>query len=174
MYKFRKTITILWFIFIAFCLGFYLLEHDRFTPEAIKLFLDQFGTKAKWIYFLFGLVRGFTFLPTTVMAIGGGALFPENPWLVFAMCMIGVMVSRTIIYFFSDWLGADDFFKNKYQSKIDWLEKNLQKYGMPVIIGWAMFPFVPTDLLRSRNIQDEVLEIDWRNSDHCAVRLFWR
>ena len=93
-------------------------------------------------------LRGFTLLPSTPLVIAGTILFPEQPFLVLFVSMAGILLSSSMIYFFSDLLGFSDYFENHNPARAHKIKRRLERpSGFVFVIAWAFFPLVPTDLV---------------------------
>jgi len=97
------------------------------------------------VYLLLGCVRGFTLIPATYLVVTGLLFFPPVP--LFVLTLIGILVSSSIIYFFSEALHLDEFFERKHADLIARAKLILQRNELPIVIGWSFFPLVPTDLI---------------------------
>jgi len=97
------------------------------------------------VYLLMGCVRGFTLIPATYLVVTGLLFFPPVP--LFVLSLIGILVSSSIIYFFSDALHLDEFFGRKHADLIARTKVILRRNELPIVIGWSFFPLVPTDLI---------------------------
>jgi uncharacterized membrane protein YdjX (TVP38/TMEM64 family) len=92
-------------------------------------------------------LRGFTLIPSTPFVLVGTLLFPENLVFVFLISIIGILLSSTMIYFFSREMGFEEILMKKYKNKVTTYEKWLQKYGFPFVLIWSFLIIVPTDLI---------------------------
>jgi uncharacterized membrane protein YdjX (TVP38/TMEM64 family) len=97
------------------------------------------------VYLFFGSIRGFTLIPSTTLVFAALPFFPPVP--LFLLTLAGIVISSASIYFFSEALHLDELIGAKHQAKVASLKAALQKYQMPVIIGWSFFPLAPTDLI---------------------------
>ncbi|MGH9811809.1 MAG: TVP38/TMEM64 family protein [Candidatus Acidiferrales bacterium] len=97
------------------------------------------------VYLLLGCVRGFTLIPATYLVVTGLLFFPPVP--LFVLSLVGILVSSSIIYFFSEALHLDEFFERKHADLIARTKRILQRNELPIVIGWSFFPLVPTDLI---------------------------
>jgi uncharacterized membrane protein YdjX (TVP38/TMEM64 family) len=144
----RKVFIVLWVAIVVAGVGAYLYSPSTFTAENMAAFMLRFGGVIWLIFFLFSTFRGFTLLPSTPLVLAGTILFPEQPFSVLAVSMIGILLSSAMIYYFSEFLGFDTHFENH---KPDMARKIKQKLEHPLgflfVAGWAFFPFVPTDLV---------------------------
>lgn len=138
----------LWIAIVVAGVGSYLYSPNLFTAENIAAFMLRFGGVVWLFYFLFSAFRGFTLLPSTPLVLAGTLLFPEQPFAVLAVSMIGILISSTMIYYFSEFLGFDDYFENHKPETTQKIKHKLEHpLGFLFVAGWAFFPFVPTDLV---------------------------
>jgi uncharacterized membrane protein YdjX (TVP38/TMEM64 family) len=143
---FRQISIILWAAILLAGLGSYIYAPQAFTPERIASFLERFQAWILATYFVFSVLRGFTLLPSTPLVIAGTLLFPSSPWLVLLISVTGILVSSTLIYFCSDWLGFTDYFETKHSKTVEKIRHRLETpAGFLFVLLWAFFPLVPTD-----------------------------
>lgn len=146
--KFKKTFTIVWILFLIICVVFILLNPDKFTPNKIAGFIEQFNRGMLFIYLLISILRGWTLVPSTPFVLAGTILFPAQSFIVLAISMTGIIFSSTMIYYFSEYLGFGTYLEKKYPTRIRQIEDYLQKPGGFIFVFlWAFFPAVPTDLV---------------------------
>jgi uncharacterized membrane protein YdjX (TVP38/TMEM64 family) len=144
----RKIFLVLWIAIVVAGVGSYIYSPSTFTAENMAAFMLRFGGVIWLIYFLFSTFRGFTLLPSTPLVLAGTILFPEQPFSVLAVSMIGILLSSTMIYYFSEFLGFDDYFENHKPEMTRKIKQKLEHpLGFLFVAGWAFFPFVPTDLV---------------------------
>lgn len=144
----RKAFLIVWIAIIVAGVGSYLYAPNAFTAESIAKFMSRFGGVIWLIYFLFSTFRGFTLLPSTPLVLAGTILFPEQPFTVLAVSMAGILLSSTMIYYFSEFLGFDEYFENHKPELSQKIKQKLEHpLGFLFVAGWAFFPLVPTDLV---------------------------
>jgi uncharacterized membrane protein YdjX (TVP38/TMEM64 family) len=96
-------------------------------------------------YIALGAVRGFTLLPSTTLVLAALPFMRPGPLL--ACTLVGIMLSSASIYYFSAALRIDERVAKKHPEKIARLTALVNRYEMPIIIGWSFFPLVPTDLI---------------------------
>jgi uncharacterized membrane protein YdjX (TVP38/TMEM64 family) len=124
----------------------YLYSPETFAPQNIAAFLEEFQNGALLIYLLISIVRGFTLLPSTPLVLAGTIMFPASPWLVLGVSLIGIIVSSSMIYWFSDLLGFDEYFESKKPHHVQKIKTKLEHpLGVGFVSLWAFFPLVPTD-----------------------------
>ena len=97
------------------------------------------------IFLFFGSVRGFTLVPSTALIVVAIPFFP--PGRLFALTMAGILISAASIYWFAEALHLEELLARRQQQQVARLSRLLERYELPVIIGWSVFPFVPTDLM---------------------------
>jgi hypothetical protein len=58
--------------------------------------------------------------------------------------MTGILLSSSMIYFFSDLLGFSDFFERRKPEMIQRIKARLEHpLGIAFVAAWAFFPLVP-------------------------------
>jgi len=98
------------------------------------------------VYLLLGSVRAFTFIPTAYLLVAALPFFRPLP--LFVLTLAGVMISSTIVYYFSEELHlADPFTSGRHQHRVARLRTALTRYELPIIAGWSFCPLTPTDLI---------------------------
>jgi uncharacterized membrane protein YdjX (TVP38/TMEM64 family) len=144
----RHIIFIIWLIFLTTCLISYISNPSAFSAENIIHFLKKFNHFVLAVYILIFLLRGFTLLPNTPLVITGTLLFPDHPYLILFISISCILITSALIYYFSEFLGFDTFFQEKYPDKMDAIRKKLnQPMGVIFIMIWSFFPLAPTDLV---------------------------
>lgn len=142
----RKVILCIWIGLIVGGLISYFVWPNAFTPDSIASFLREFQNEALIIYFAISIARGFTLLPSTPLVLAGTLIFPASPWLVLAVSIIGIVISSSMIYWFSDLLGFDEYFESKKPHHVQKVKTKLEHpLGLGFVSLWAFFPLVPTD-----------------------------
>lgn len=130
------------------CVGTYIYDPSKFTAENIAEFLRRFSGLIWLIYLGFSIVRGITLLPSTPLVLAGTLLFPEQPFAVLFVSMTGILLSSTMIYFFSEYLGFSEYFEGHKPELSHKIKAKLEHpLGFLFVAGWAFFPLVPTDLV---------------------------
>ena len=136
-FSLRTGLKWIWILAILSCLILYFIAPSTFAKESIASFIAQHHKYSWAVYFLIHLLRGFVLLPSTPLIFAGVLLFPENPFWVLSISLIGILSSSLLIYFFSDKLGFSTFFKKK-GAKIVQIEKHLSgKFGGLYITLWS-------------------------------------
>lgn len=144
----RRAFIALWLAVIAVSVISYVREPARFAPDKIAAFLANFSGWIWLTYIVISAVRGLTLLPSTPLVIAGTLLFPERPFTVLAVSMAGIVISSTMIYYFSDLLGFTDYFERQDPRRAARIRARLEHpLGSIFVAAWAFFPLVPTDLV---------------------------
>ncbi len=144
----RHICLAVWLGVIVTGVGSYLLYPQVFTAENVADFLRRFEGEIWLIYLVMSALRGFSLLPSTPLVIAGTLLFPDQPFAVLAVSIVGILSSSTMIYFFSEFLGFNEFFENHKPELTHKLKAKLEHpLGFLFIALWAFFPLVPTDLV---------------------------
>jgi len=119
-----------------------------FTAENIAAFLLQFQGEIWLVYLIMSALRGFSLLPSTPLVIAGTLLFPGQPFSVLAVSMTGIFVTSSMIYYFSEHLGFNDYFESHKPELSHKIKAKLEHpFGFAFVAAWAFFPLVPTDLV---------------------------
>ncbi|KXK03438.1 MAG: SNARE associated Golgi protein [Acidobacteria bacterium OLB17] len=142
----RVALILVWAAVIVAALTAYLLDPAAFTAAKIAEFLKANAGNIWIAYLLVSALRGLTLLPSTPLVIAGTILFPSEPLAVFLVSLIGIALSSTMIYFFSEALGFDDFFERRKPELVYSLHRKLETpWGLAFVAAWAFFPLAPTD-----------------------------
>lgn len=141
----KKLAFYFWLLLITTGMATYLLYPEKINLSFLKELSENYYTAALVIYLLILSARGLTMIPSTPLLLAGILLF--EPAELFAVNMAGILVSSTIVYYFSQYLGFDVYFETKYAGYASKIRKKLEDKELPIIVGWSFFPLVPTDLI---------------------------
>jgi uncharacterized membrane protein YdjX (TVP38/TMEM64 family) len=146
MKKNRKFILWFWIATITLIWSVYLIYPESFTQEKFADFLNQFQWFVILLYLFVFSLRGFFFIPSTVLILTGTILFP--PYLLIILASIWNLTSSSLVYFFSDFLWVRkearwQFWKEKMKN----LENKLKQHAFSYITIWSIIPIVPTDII---------------------------
>src|SRR6185295_10978783 len=103
------------------------------------------GFVAYGLYLLLGSIRGLSFVPSAGLMLLALPFFP--PMHLFALTLLGILISSTSIYYFSRSLHLAEYFEHKHKPRIDGMRAVLQKNPTMIVIAWSFFPLAPTDLI---------------------------
>ena len=141
----RYVFGSIWFLAAAGSLSLYVFARDVMHAGLQDAFSLSLGV-AYVVYLLLGSVRAFTFIPSAYLLAVALPFFPPLP--LFVLTLTGVMISSTIVYYFSEELHlADPFKSGKHQDRVARLRTVLTRYELPIIVGWSFCPLAPTDLI---------------------------
>ena len=142
----RLILLCLWAAVILTAVALYLSHPTEFTAANIAAFIHSFESEILVVYLAISALRGFTLLPSTPLVLAGTLLYPDEPWLVLAISMSGILISSILIYFCSEALGFAHFFETKKPVAVARIRRRLEHpWGLAFIALWAFFPLVPTD-----------------------------
>jgi len=140
----RRFLLVVWLALVAGA-AYVAVFHRSALDSRIGDALSGPAIVASLVYLLLGAVRGFTLIPSTTLVIAAVAFFPPVPLL--GLTLVGIAVSSACIYQFSAAMHLDEIFERRHAHRITQLRAALERYQMPIIIGWSFFPLAPTDLI---------------------------
>lgn len=143
----KKSITTLWLCIAIVCFWYYITHLDVFTAENISDFFLLFGEWFLVVYFIISILRWFTLIPSTPFVLTGILLFPEELLYVYIISVSGILLSATMIYFFSHEMDFEKMILWKHKKLIEKWEYFIQRYGFYTVTIWSFLIFVPTDII---------------------------
>ena len=147
MTRVRRVALALWIVATVGLSILYVVRPELINPANLVAVLRRAGPLVLVGYVALSVMRPVTLVPSTVLIIVGTLLFPDRYFMVFMVSMGGVVVSAALIYYFFDYLGLAEVFERRHSKQIRWLEANLRQRGFWIVVGWSVFPFVPTDAI---------------------------
>ena len=146
--KFKRTLGIIWIIFIAVCISLYFLYARDLSPENISSFIKHYQGGMLGLYFALCTIRGLTMIPGTPFLLAGIVLFRDSPFLLLAVFLASMLVTSALMFYLAEKLGFSSYFEKNYPEKIALVREKLDgHYGSLFILLWAFAPFTPTDLV---------------------------
>jgi uncharacterized membrane protein YdjX (TVP38/TMEM64 family) len=142
--RIRHILGYAWVALVVAIFSLYLFDAPLFHAAMQKI-LHVPIIWAYVIFFALGCLRGFTLIPSTYFILLGFLFFP--PWPLYFLVVISIVISAASVYQFSHLLQLDEYFERKYPRHIASLRSALEKYELPIIIGWSFSPFLPTDII---------------------------
>jgi len=141
---FPRVRIAVWILCAGSVLYFYYSRHDSLengmrSAAAVSTFV------ASGLYLLLGSIRGLTLIPSAGLMLLAIPFFPPMP--LFALTVLGILISSTSIYYFSRSLHLAEYFELKHRAKIDRIRSLLQKNPTAIVVIWSFFPLAPTDLI---------------------------
>ncbi|CAN5569321.1 TVP38/TMEM64 family protein [soil metagenome] len=144
----RYACLAVWLAAILAGVGSYLIHPQWFTAENIAAFLLRFEGAIWVVYLAMSALRGFSLLPSTPLVFAGTMLFPAEPFTLLAVSLAGIIISSSMIYFFSEYLGFHEYFEGHNPELTHKIKARLERpSGVAFVAAWAFFPLVPTDLV---------------------------
>jgi uncharacterized membrane protein YdjX (TVP38/TMEM64 family) len=140
----RYTLFALWIVVAAAALYLYFFKREAIQTEMRDAMSASFWA-ACLTYLLIGALRAFTLVPATFPLLIAMPFF--DPWVLLTLTIPCIAISSSICYWFAEALHMDELFERKYPRQIGKLKGLLQRYQMPIIIGWSFFLLLPTDVL---------------------------
>lgn len=142
--RLRRLLTAIWAVGAGAALYMYFFHRDG-VEDALAGATSVSLVAGGALYMLFGCLRAFTLIPVTSLVLLGIVFFPPLP--LFVLTLAGILVSSASVYYFAEALHVDEVLRRKHAHQIDRVQRLLQRYGFPIIVGWAFFPLLPTDLI---------------------------
>ncbi|WP_018629075.1 TVP38/TMEM64 family protein [Niabella aurantiaca] len=145
--KLKKLLRIVWVILIAGGGIFYWYNRQHFTQETIAAFLLQYRQQVWLTYLGVCVARGLFLLPSTPFLIAGMFIFRDTPFLLFGVFMISIFIVATFIFYTARYISIPRL-SGAPASRLERIQRGLNsKRGFWFILGWALMPFTPTDLV---------------------------
>lgn len=143
-----RHLNTVWLLLVAVVLLLLFLFPDILTRERISDFLLDLGPLALLAYIAVSLTRALLLIPATPFVWAGSISFPQWPFLVLVISAAGIAVGAYLVYRFPSFGSYDELLEEKYPDKIEFLRTHMNKpHGYWIIMGWAFFPLVPTDVI---------------------------
>lgn len=143
----KKSLVLLWIFMLLSAGYFYISNPEWFTVYSLKNFLEQFWGWLLVVYFVISALRGFTLIPSLPFVMVWALLFPGSPYFVFAISLIGILLSSSMVYFFSREMGFEEILQKKYPHALKKYEKWIASYGFVTVSIWSFIIVLPTDLI---------------------------
>ncbi len=144
MSKSTSLIALVWIGLVAGALYFH-TNQPSVLGDSMQSLASVSVLWAYAFYLLLGCLRGFTFMPLTVL-VGFGMLFMK-PVPLFILSMLGTLVSSAAIYHFASVFKVYERFERSHKKHVDALERGMKQYELPIIVGWSFCPILPTDVV---------------------------
>ena len=142
--RFTAITFITWMLVIATGIYVYVARADIVRDEILVLSSASTAVAAA-TYFVMGCIRGFTLIPVTYLIPLGLPFL--SPTVHFLLTIGGVLVSSASIYYLSERLQLAAYFETRHSEQVDRVRGLLRRRELPIVIGWSLFPIVPTDLI---------------------------
>ncbi len=136
-----------WLLAAVGLAALYAARPELIDPASLVRLLRRSGPLVLLGYAALSVLRPITLVPSTVLIVVATLLFPDRAWTVFGVSLAGVVASAAVIYYFFDFLGLAQVFERKHAARVRWLEDQMRRRGFVIVVGWSVFPFVPTDAI---------------------------
>jgi uncharacterized membrane protein YdjX (TVP38/TMEM64 family) len=143
--RLRHVVVAVWLALVAVALSFYVIRGDLVVKSLEAILAAAASPLGAVVYVIVGTLRVFTLVPATVLIVAAIPLF--EPWTLLALTLTIIATSSSICYWFAEALHLDEGFRRRYPEQIGRLTETLQRYELPIIIGWSFLLFLPTDLI---------------------------
>ena len=140
----RYTLFSIWVLIAGGALYLYFFQREAVQAEMRTALSASFWV-ASISYLVIGSFRAFTLVPATFPLLVAMPFF--DPWVLIGLTIPCIAISSSICYFFAEAIHMDEIFERKYPKQIRRLKELLQRYQLPIIIGWSFFLLLPTDLI---------------------------
>jgi uncharacterized membrane protein YdjX (TVP38/TMEM64 family) len=99
------------------------------------------------VYFILSALRGFTLIPSLPFVLVGVILFPGELYFVYSISLLGILLSSTMVYFFSREMGFEKILLSHHPQAIERSGKWVRQYGFFTVLIWSFLIIVPTDII---------------------------
>lgn len=142
----RYLMVVAWVLVVGFVVSIWLLYGRHWLqPEEWNDWVSDNLMLASVLYFAALSLRGVFLIPSTPLLFAGIVLFP-GVW-VWVFNMAGILTSSALVYTLVRAFGFDFMVRHKYRARVRQLSALLRQHDFKVIIGWSIFPAVPTDVI---------------------------
>jgi uncharacterized membrane protein YdjX (TVP38/TMEM64 family) len=133
-----------WILCAGLVVYFYYTRHDS-LEQGMRSAAGASMIFASGLYLLLGAMRGLTFIPSAGLLVLAIPFLPPLP--LFALTLLGILISSTTIYYFARSLHLAEYFEQKHKAKIDTIRAAVRRNPTAIVIAWSFFPLAPTDLI---------------------------
>lgn len=145
--QFKRLLRWCWGLIIGASLLFYFTHTKYFDATYFKEFVGTNIHSLMIAYIIITCIRAAFFLPSTIFIVMGTVLFPQYPFFVIIISMVGILLGSSFIFKAADFLTPEDLFAKKHINRMNVIHNKIEKYGFWIVLFWSFFPIVPTDLI---------------------------
>lgn len=142
--KIRLYIFGLWALVFLASFYFYFFDKSAITQKFSEVFMAS-SLIGYGVFFILSSLRGFTLIPVTYFIIVGLVFIKPVP--LYIMTIIGVIISSSCVYYFSEYLNFDEYFETNHKKQIDKIKSVIAKNELALVVTWSFMPFLPTDVM---------------------------
>ena len=143
--KSKKIIGYAWFSVLIIILSAYFLYPQTFNVTNLILTVKNNYWLSVLIFSFIICFRGLLLISPLSLTLASSVFFP--PLTALIVNSFGILISTSLIYKFSHFLGFDQFFEKNYNQQISKIKIGLHKKEIPIILLWSFLPISPTDLI---------------------------
>lgn len=147
MRKYQLILKWTWICLLTATIVMYFVQPHWFHSGKTADWIRTHEENMRLVYILFVLLRFVLFIPSTVAIIIGIALFPDEPYFLLTINMIGILLGSYALYLAGRTFTPDDFFSTRKRKSLPWVKEKLNAHGFYIVLVWSFFPLVPTDLM---------------------------
>lgn len=143
----KNVVRIFWALLILGTLIFCIARPDLFKPKNISGLINEYKGNLLFLYAIVSLLKGFLLVPTTPFIVAGVLLFPEMPFQVFFISVLGIVIGGAGVYFFTDRFKLLGDKYNSESSRFKKINSALRKNAFWIVFAWSIFPITPTNVV---------------------------
>ena len=148
MYRLKVFVAILWGTLICSTLLFLLAYLSQHTfaegKNELQHFIENANENMIFVYLGLYALRGILFLPSSLMVLLSGAIFPLKE--AFFLALIGQMLSSVLLYGVAKFVGREFFVQLEDKSEIiARFDETFTKKGFFATLILSTIPIVPAD-----------------------------
>jgi len=143
--KSKKIIGCAWLFVLAVMMSAYFLFPQSFNVSNLILIIKNNYWLSVFIFTFIICFRGLLLVSPLSLTLASSVFFP--PLTALLVNSFGILISTSLIYKFSHFLGFDKFFEKNYNQQITKIKASLHKKEIPIILLWSFLPIFPTDLI---------------------------
>jgi uncharacterized membrane protein YdjX (TVP38/TMEM64 family) len=140
----RRLRLAVWAVFAASFLHLY-YSHSGFFESELRNTASRSVFLGYSIYLLVSSIRGLTLIPAATFLLLAIPLFPPAP--LFALTLLGILISSSSVYYFAESLRLDEYFERRHATAAAKARAVLKKNTTAIVAVWSFFPLAPTDLI---------------------------
>jgi uncharacterized membrane protein YdjX (TVP38/TMEM64 family) len=142
--RWRAAIIALWLVLLALAASAYFMQRELLSTQLTSA-LSVSTLIGGIVYLVSSCLRGFTLIPSTFIIVARLPFF--SPAALYAMTMVGIAISASSLYGLSHLVGIDRLLERRHPVKLQRIRAALSRNQFGIVLGWSLFPLVPTDLI---------------------------
>ena len=110
----RIGFIIFWILALISLVIFLILRPEFLHPEFLAEKIRENRFSSSVIYFLLIIVLGFFIIPNSPVVLTGALVLGDDPFSLIILTMSAIILTATLIYYFSRFLNIEEFLHRKY------------------------------------------------------------